>query len=48
MSDDEEPLVGCKALFLIGQSVMESMRDRGWTRETKEAEQINEDDIRSV
>merc|ERR1712141_20788 len=28
------------------KGVMESMRDKGWTRETKEAEQIKEDDIR--
>ena len=44
----EEALIDLKTLFLFDQGVMESMRDRGWTRETKEAEQINEEDIRSL
>ena len=39
-------LIGLKTLLMLLQGVMESMRDKGWTRETKEAEQIKEDDIR--
>ena len=31
---------------VFDEGVMESMRERGWSKDTKEAEQINEEDIR--
>ena len=36
------------SFILWYESVMESMRDRGWSKDTKEAEEINEEDIRWV
>ena len=36
------------SFILWYESVMESMRDRGWSIDTKEAEEINEEDIRWV
>ena len=34
------------SLNVYDQGVMENMKDSGWTKETKEAEQINEEEIR--